>query len=255
MKQLTEAMAIATLLATLDVRASAEVGGFTSVRDARRFVVAVKIAAARFEQEVSVQLLQAKDAAGTDAKELGDPIEEIYDADEVPDDVLVELRNEELDVANGFTYVGVSVVIDGDPDAGVLETCIIAPRDVGTADITGAYVDVSDCKRFSVLAKAGAVTAAKELTVQLMQATDDEGADEKVLGDPVVVAGVGGNAPADVVIEKLASDRDVEGGFDFVTATLGIDENAKLGCAWLTKPGRSVSATSFLVLGDRRYAP
>ncbi len=120
--------------------------------------------------------------------------------------------------------------------------CLIAPQDVGTADVTGTYVDVSGCKRFVLAAKAGAVTAAKILTVTPMQAKDAAGTDAKALGDAVAVAGAGGNAPADVEIEKLSADLDHANGFTHVTCKLGIDENAKLGAA-------------YLIRGERRYAP
>jgi len=43
--------------------------------------------------------------------------------------------------------------------------CILAPQDVGTADVTGSWIDVGNCKRFVVLAKAGAVTAQKEKAI------------------------------------------------------------------------------------------
>lgn len=120
--------------------------------------------------------------------------------------------------------------------------CIVAPQDVGTADVTGSWIDVSDCGRFAVLAKAGAVTAAKILTVQPRQAKDAAGTGAKDLGAPVTSAGAGGNPPADVGIEKLGSDLDSANGYTHVTAVLGIDENAKLGAA-------------YVVRGDRRYIP
>ncbi len=120
--------------------------------------------------------------------------------------------------------------------------CLIAPQDVGTADVTGTFVDVSACQRFAVLAKAGAVTAGKILTVQLRQAKDAAGTGAKDLGAPVTAAGAGGNAPADVEIEKQTGELDGANGFTHVTAVLGIDENAKLGAA-------------YLVRGDRRYVP
>jgi len=120
--------------------------------------------------------------------------------------------------------------------------CIVAPQDVGTADVTGAWTTVADAKRFVVLAKAGAVTAAKILTVQLRQAQDAAGTGAKDLGTPVTSVGVGGAAPPDVEIEHYAADLDSKNGFTFVTAVLGIDENAKLGAA-------------YLVRGDRRYVP
>ena len=120
--------------------------------------------------------------------------------------------------------------------------CIVAPADVGTADITGSWVDVSNAKRFVVLAKAGAVTAAKVLTVQLRQAKDASGTAAKDLGTAVTAAGAGGNAPADVEIEKRSAELDGANGFTHVTAVLGIDENAKLGAAWLVR-------------GDRKYVP
>jgi hypothetical protein len=120
--------------------------------------------------------------------------------------------------------------------------CIVPPQDVGTADVTGTFVDVSDCSRFVVLAKAGAVTAAKILSVQLRQAKDAAGTAAKDLGAPVTSVGAGGNAPADIEIEKYAGELDAVNGFTHVTAVLGIDENAKLGAA-------------YLVRGDRRYVP
>src|SRR5256885_148644 len=104
--------------------------------------------------------------------------------------------------------------------------CIVPPQDVGTADVTGAFVDVSDCHRFAVLAKAGAVTAAKILTVQLRQAKDAAGTGAKDLGAPVTSVGAGGTPPADVEIEKLCSDLDGANGFTHVTAVLRIDEDA-----------------------------
>ena len=119
---------------------------------------------------------------------------------------------------------------------------IVAPQDVGTADVTGTFVDVSNCSRFVVLAKAGPVTAAKVLTVQLRQAKDAAGTAAKDLGAPVTSVGAGGNAPADVEIEKYSGDLDAGNGFTHVTAVLGIDENAKLGAA-------------YLVRGDRHYVP
>jgi len=112
---------------------------------------------------------------------------------------------------------------------------IIAPQDVGTADVTGTYKDVSGVRRFAVLAKAGAVTAAKILTVQLMQATTSGGANAKVLGAAATAAGAGGNPPADVLIEKNTAQLDSANGFKYVTAVLSIDENAKLGSAWLIR--------------------
>ncbi len=120
--------------------------------------------------------------------------------------------------------------------------CVVAPQDVGTADVTGTFVDVSNANRFVVLAKAGPVTAGKTLTVQLRQAKDAAGTAAKDLGAPVTAVGAGGNAPADIEIEKYSGDLDAVNGFAFVTAVLGIDENAKLGAA-------------YLVRGDRRYVP
>lgn len=120
--------------------------------------------------------------------------------------------------------------------------CIVAPQDVGTSDVTGSYVSVVHCDRFVVAAKAGAVTAGKILTVQLRQAKDSSGTDAKNLGDAVTATGSGGAAPADVEIEKLAEDLDHANGFTHVTAILGIDENGKLGAA-------------YVIRGERRFCP
>ena len=121
-------------------------------------------------------------------------------------------------------------------------TVIVPPQDVGTADVTGTWVDVSGCGRFVIVAGAGAVTAAKILTVQPRQAKDASGTAAKDLGAAVTAAGAGGAAPALVEIEKLSGALDSANGFTHVTAVLGIDENAKLGYA-------------LVVRGDRRYRP
>jgi len=120
--------------------------------------------------------------------------------------------------------------------------CIVPPQDVGTGDVTGTFVDVTNAGRIVVLAKAGAVTAGKILTVQLRQAQDAAGTGAKDLGAAVTSVGVGGAAPPDVEIEKTLFDLDGANGFTHVTAVLGIDENAKLGAA-------------YIVQGDRRYVP
>lgn len=120
--------------------------------------------------------------------------------------------------------------------------CVIAPQDVGTADVTSTYVDVSNCERFAILAKAGAVTAGKILTATPLQATSAAGAGAKALGSASTAAGAGGNAPADIEIEIDTTSLDGAGGFKYVAVTLGIDENAKLGAA-------------YIVRGDRRFQP
>ena len=120
--------------------------------------------------------------------------------------------------------------------------CLIAPQDVGTADVTGSYKSVVDCKRFVICGKAGAVTAAKILTVTPMQAQDSAGTGAKALGSAVTAAGAGGAAPADIEIEFQSDELDHAGGFTHVTCVLGIDENAKLGAA-------------YLIRGERRFCP
>lgn len=118
-------------------------------------------------------------------------------------------------------------------------TRLIEPQDVGTADVTSGYKDVSLSKKAVILASAGAVTAAKILTVQPMQATSAAGANAKVLGAAVTAAGAGGNAPTEVKIEiDVGNDMDGAGGFKYLAVTLGIDENAKLGSAWLVEDER-----------------
>lgn len=117
---------------------------------------------------------------------------------------------------------------------------LIEPKDVGTADITSSYIDVTNYGRGVFLARAGAVTAAKVLTVTPMQAKDTSGTDAKALGSAVTAAGAGGAAPAKVEIEFATSDLDHANGFKCVAVKLGIDEDGKLGEAWL-------------VLGEPRY--
>ena len=119
---------------------------------------------------------------------------------------------------------------------------LVAPQDVGTAPVTGAYVDCRHAGRIVLLAKAGAVTAGKILTVQAKQATSAAGAGAKDLGAAVTSAGVGGAAPPDVEVEFVPEDLDGKSGFTFVSVTLSIDEVAKLGAAYLAR-------------GNRRYVP
>lgn len=116
---------------------------------------------------------------------------------------------------------------------------LVAPQDVGTAPVTGAvYFDVREARKFVVLAKAGAVTAAKKLTVTLKQATSAAGAGTKILGVAVESVGAGGTPPPDVEIEKIHEDLDHENGFLFVSVTLAIDEVGKLGAAYLVRGDR-----------------
>ena len=119
---------------------------------------------------------------------------------------------------------------------------LVAPQDVGTAPVTSGYLDVTDAGRVVLLAKAGAVTAGKILTVQAKQAQDDQGTGAKDLGAAVQSVGVGGAAPPDVEVEFGEHDFDAKNGFTHVAVTLSIDEAAKLGAA-------------YLVQGQRRYVP
>jgi hypothetical protein len=117
----------------------------------------------------------------------------------------------------------------------------IEPQDVGTLDVTSAvYRDMSGVRRAVILASAGAVTAGKILTVTPLQATAADGTDSKALGDAVAKVGAGGNAPAQVTIEIRTEQLDSANGFKYVGVKLGIDENGKLGEAWI-------------VLGEKRY--
>jgi len=119
---------------------------------------------------------------------------------------------------------------------------LVAPQDVGTAAVTSAYVDVTDAGRVVILAKGGAVTAGKTLTVQAKQAKDAAGTGAKNLGAAVASVGVGGAAPPDVEIEFGEHEFDGKNGFTHVAVTLSIDEVGKLG-------------TAHLVQGNRRYVP
>lgn len=120
--------------------------------------------------------------------------------------------------------------------------CAIAPQDVGTADVTSSYVSMVNHGRAVILAKAGAVTAGKILTATPMQAKDAAGTAAKALGSAVTAAGAGGNAPADIEIEIRQDELDHANGFTHIAIKLGIDEDAKLGAA-------------YIVRGRKRFAP
>ncbi|MCK6478583.1 MAG: hypothetical protein HUU06_11440 [Planctomycetaceae bacterium] len=119
---------------------------------------------------------------------------------------------------------------------------LVPPQDVGTAPVTSGYLDCTHAGRIVLLAKAGAVTAGKVLTVQARQAKDAAGTGAKELGVAATAAGVGGASPPDVEVEFVPEDLDGKNGFTHVGVTLSIDEAAKLGAAYLAR-------------GNRRYGP
>lgn len=120
---------------------------------------------------------------------------------------------------------------------------LIAPAaDIDTAAVASTvYHSVAGYRRAVVHGHAAAPGAEKTLTVQMKQATDDEGAGAKDLGNPVVVAAEGTEALL-AVAEAWVEQMDHANGFTFVGATVK------------TNKGSAVRGGASLILDCGRYS-
>lgn len=84
---------------------------FASMANHQRAIVVLFVSNLAQGATVDLQLLQATDAAGTDAKII--PGKAITQIDEAGTRVAIELRTEELDVDNRFAYIGWRLTIAG----------------------------------------------------------------------------------------------------------------------------------------------
>lgn len=80
-------------------------GTFVSVAGCQRVLAAVTTAAIAQTKKVTVQFRQATDAAGTGAKNLGDPVEKVAPTGGAPLDLTVDAKVESLDPNYGFVTV------------------------------------------------------------------------------------------------------------------------------------------------------
>jgi len=249
---LSKSLTLQALLAQADLVGGAT-GTYIDVRHAERFSVLVKLPPAPGGATHTIQLRQAKTAAGGNAKDLGAAVVVVALAGVLPADVILDRTRDLLDSAGGFNFVGIVVTAVLTDGGGAAEQVIIAPQDVGTADVTGTYVDVTAWKSFRIVSKAGAVTAAKILTAQVKAASDAAGTGAVNQGAAVNEAGAGGNPPATIV--QSVNVADLPAGKPFVTVVLRIDEDAKLGTAALVRTDRGTFGSAWIALGGRRFRP
>lgn len=106
----------------------------------------------------------------------------------------------------------------------------IAPQDIGTADVTGGYLEMVGNRLLVVLTTAS-LTAGKIATIELLQATSSAGANAKALKAAVTGTAPTGNGAVTVQVEVLGDEFDTNNGFKYVAAKATCDEDAKVGAA------------------------
>lgn len=112
-----------------------------------------------------------------------------------------------------------------------------SPRDIGTADITGAYISMSGANRILAVLSTESLTAGKIATIELLQATSAAGAGAKTLKTAVTGTAPVGNGAIVIQIEAAAEDFDTKGGFSYFAVKATSDESGKLGSAVVIKGG------------------
>lgn len=106
-----------------------------------------------------------------------------------------------------------------------------------TTDRTGAYHDVSGSNRILARLDTGAVAAASNATIQLLQATDDAGTGAKALSAVVTAVSAAGEALA-VEVEAQTEDMDTNNGYTHVAVQVTSDNaTAVVGSAVLLLAG------------------
>ena len=96
-----------------DVSSASTGVNFLDAKSARRFVAQAESAAnIAANSNLSIKLVQAKDAAGTDAKDLSEAVVLVADVAKKLT-VQADALSGELDIDGGFTHVGFTVETDG----------------------------------------------------------------------------------------------------------------------------------------------
>lgn len=107
----------------------------------------------------------------------------------------------------------------------------VAPQDIGTADVTGSYLPMTDANRMLAVLTTAALAAGQTATIELLQATDAAGTGAKEL-KPVVT----GTSTAEVLavtaqVEAISDDFDTNNDFAFFAVKVTCSEAGKLGSA------------------------
>ena len=114
--------------------------------------------------------------------------------------------------------------------------------DIAT-DRTSAYYDATGYRRFAAKAFAKDVNSDKNLTVQLLQATDSSGTGAKALSS--LVTSVSDDSPSgdiNAIAEAQDSDFDSANGFKYIAVQLTSDDT-------------TVLANANLIMAGNRFAP
>lgn len=106
----------------------------------------------------------------------------------------------------------------------------IAPQDIGTADVTSAYIEMESNRLLAVLTTAS-LTAGKVATIELLQATAAAGTGSKPLKAAVTGTAPTGNGAVTVQVEVSGDEFDTNNGFKYVAVKVTCDEATKLGSA------------------------
>lgn len=113
----------------------------------------------------------------------------------------------------------------------LLPVLAVAPQDIGTADVTGSYLPMTDANRMLAVLTTSALTAGQTATIELLQATDTSGTGAKELKPAVT-----GTSTAEVLavtaqVEVISDDFDTNNGFAFFAVKVTCSETGKLGSA------------------------
>lgn len=109
--------------------------------------------------------------------------------------------------------------------------------DIAT-DRTSAYYDASGFRRFAAKVFAKDVNSDKNVTVQLLQATDSSGTGAKALSSLVTV--LSDDSPSgdvEAIAEAQDTDFDVANGFKYIAVQLTSDDTTVLANANLIMAG------------------
>lgn len=117
----------------------------------------------------------------------------------------------------------------------------VKPQDIGTADVTGAYIHMSGYRQALATVTTEDLTDGQTATVELLQATDSSGTGAKEL--KAAITGTATAEQLNVIAEVDVRDDEFDTNNDFAYFAV------KVTCS---EAGKLGSAT--VVLGDKRYS-
>ena len=110
--KLSEALELAAVINPSSQAAGAAVSGWVDMRDAKRLLALVAVGVFGASATVDAKLQQATDNAGTGAKDItGKAITQLVAAGGNNRQALINLADDELDAANGFRFVQLSITV------------------------------------------------------------------------------------------------------------------------------------------------